>query len=103
MSGRDAFLGSNYGGGGINGIQNCFDGLTLPCRFNAVDKNGGGTGKGELRVISWLSMRRMRRRTDRRESSWRIWRALHGIWSSKVNDSSSGNIEAMIVLSVHVT
>ena len=52
MSGCDAFLRSKYGGRSINGIQNGFDGQTLPCCFNAMNDNGRGAGKGGLGRVS---------------------------------------------------
>lgn len=63
-----------------------------------MEEDGGGTGQVGLREVSGALKRRMGRRTDRRARIWRIWSALHGAWSSRVNDRSSGSIEAMIVV-----
>ena len=98
MSGCDVFLRSKDSGGGVNGIQNGVDGQSLSCCFNAVKEDGGGTGEGGLRGISRALKRQIGRRTDRRARSSRIWRALHGTCSTRVDDSSSGSIEAIIVI-----
>lgn len=48
MSSCDAFLRSEDGGGGLNGIQNAINNEALPCRFDAVNEDCGGTGEGGL-------------------------------------------------------
>lgn len=52
MSGCDAFLRSNDGGGGDNDIQDGFSGQGFACRFDAVKEDGRGTGEGGLRGVS---------------------------------------------------
>ena len=55
MSGCDAFLRSNDGGGGINGIQDGHNGQALSCRFDTVKEDGGGTGEGGLRGLAGVN------------------------------------------------
>lgn len=52
MSGCDAFLRLEDGGGGINGIQDGVDCQALSCCFNAVEDDGGGTREAGLRGFS---------------------------------------------------